>query len=204
MSDKRYNVITADPPWAYTDHNTGGSMKSGSSHHYATMTPATVARMRVSEICCKDAVLFLWATTPLLPEIFPVMNAWGFEYKTMITWYKVDRKTMRGRLGLGHYFRGMTEHCLVGVRGYVKPLGCQMENVIIEKPREHSRKPDGFWNLISYALREKGLDNRIELFCRGEPHISEGFGYDPVAWDGWGFQCEGKRKVEFDMFFEKM
>ena len=134
------------------------------------------------------------------PEIFPVMEAWGFAYKTMITWYKVDPKTMRGRLGLGHYFRGMTEHCLVGIRGDMKPFGCQLPNIIIEKPREHSRKPEAFWNLVECAFRGKDVSPRIELFCRGEPHVEHAAFEQPLYYDGWGHQCTGKNKVELDLF----
>jgi N6-adenosine-specific RNA methylase IME4 len=201
--EKKYAVLVADPAWAYSDHNTGGNYKSGSIQHYMTMKPSTVAKMRVKEIVSDDAALFLWATTPLLPEIFPVMSAWGFAYKTMITWYKVDPKTMTGRLGLGHYFRGMTEHCLVGVRGDMKPFGCQRQNVIIEKPREHSRKPDAFWDLVRCAFTDKDATPRIELFCRGEPHVEKDifeWMHRTVEYDGWGNQCEGKRKVELDLF----
>jgi N6-adenosine-specific RNA methylase IME4 len=219
MNEKKYTALVADPPWAYRNHNTGGSFKSGSGNHYTTLTPEKVADMRIPEICADDSVLFLWATTPLLPEIFPVVNAWGFKYKTMLTWYKKDPSPrVKFRLGLGHYFRGMTEHCIVATRGDVKPFGCQSQNVIIEKPTKHSRKPEGFWSLIERALGDinpdKHLDMvpvgerdpkwgqsynivdtnpvpRIELFCRGEPRS---------RWDGWGNQCEGVRKVELDLF----
>ena len=213
MNEKKYTVVVADCPWGYKNHNTGGSHKSGSANHYMTMTPEKVAEMRVPEICADNAVLFLWGTTPLLPEIFPVVSAWGFEYKTMITWYKKDPNPgVKFRLGLGHYFRGMTEHCIVAVRGKVKPFGCQMQNVIIEKPKGHSKKPDAFWDLIEHALGDINPDKklelvptccgyytiadlnplpRIELFCRGEPRS---------RWYGWGNQCEGTRKVELDLF----
>ena len=217
-NDKKYQVLVADPAYAYRNHNTGGSYKSGSANHYMTMTPETAAKMHVPEIMDENSVCFLWATVPLLPEILPVLPAWGYEYKTSIFWYKKDPTPGRKfRLGLGHYFRGMVEICLVGIRGNVKPFGCQSENVIIEKPREHSRKPEAFWNLVEHALGdinpEKHLElvptgkrdprygqgynvidinpqPRIELFCRGEPRLN---------WDGWGNQCEGTRKVELDI-----
>ena len=48
--------------------------------------------------------LYLWTTNNFLPDALKVVEAWGFEYVTIITWMK-DRK------GLGQYFRGMTEHC---------------------------------------------------------------------------------------------
>lgn len=192
MNEQKYRVIVADPAWAYSDHNTGGSFKSGSGQHYTTMKPITVSRMKVYDIAHEDSILFLWATVPLLDECFEVLKAWGFEYKTMITWYKVDNETHKGRLGLGRYFRGMTEHCLVGVRGEIKPFGCQMQNVIIEKPREHSRKPERFWTMLGCAFFGRDdISPRIELFCRGEPHPN---------YYGWGNQCTGQRKVELDLF----
>jgi mRNA (2'-O-methyladenosine-N6-)-methyltransferase len=168
------------------------------------MTPETISNMKIKTITDENSVCFLWITVPLLPHGFDILEKWGFEYKTSIFWYKVDPSTRRGRLGLGHYFRGMVETCLVGVRGNVKPFACQSPNVIIEAPREHSRKPEAFWDLVNNALRDKDLEPRIELFCRGEPRIDEGFSRlfsfeKTIEYDGWGNQCTGKRKVELDL-----
>ena len=38
LPNKKYKVIVADPPWQYRNKNTGGSMKSGSSAKYPTMS----------------------------------------------------------------------------------------------------------------------------------------------------------------------
>jgi N6-adenosine-specific RNA methylase IME4 len=208
MVKKKYRVLVSDPPWSYTDHNTGGSFKSGSGQHYTTMKPETIAKIRVQEIMMDDSICFLWATTPLLDKGFEVLRAWEYSYKTTVTWYKKDpNPNKKFRLGLGRYFRGMTEHCLVGTRGNIKPFGCQSENVIVEKPRKHSQKPEGFWTLIEHALgeinphHESGFvdhhfvvdinpEPRIELFCRGTPRTN---------WDGWGYECSGKGKVELDI-----
>lgn len=202
----KYRVLVSDSPWSYTDHNTGGSFKSGSGQHYTTMKPETIAKMRVQDIMQDNSVCFLWITVPLLPHGLDVLRAWGFTYKTSIFWYKVDPETRTGRLGLGRYFRGMIEVCLVGIRGDIKPFACQSQNIIIEKPRKHSQKPEGFWTLIERALsdinphRDLGFVNhqfvdtnpepRIELFCRGTPRN---------GWDGWGNECSGKGKVELDI-----
>ncbi len=80
---KTYQVIYADPPWSYNNKRTGGSMKSGAVSKYPTMSLEDICDMSIPSD--KNAVLFLWATVPLLPEAFTVMNAWGFKYKTMIT-----------------------------------------------------------------------------------------------------------------------
>jgi N6-adenosine-specific RNA methylase IME4 len=207
MIEKKYRVLVADPPYAYRDANVGGSFKSGSCQHYTVMTPETIAKMRVQDIMQDNSVCFLWITVPLLPHGVDILEKWGYSYRTSLFWYKVDPETHRGRLGLGRYFRGMIEVCLVGIRGEIKPFACQSQNVIREKPRKHSQKPEGFWTLIEHALgeinphHESGFVNhhyvvdmnpepRIELFCRGEPR---------PYWDGWGNECTGKRKVELDI-----
>ena len=64
----------------------------------------------VHDLAEDNAHLYLWATNNFLPDALEVMKAWGFRYVTMITW-------MKDRIGLGQYFRGLTEHCLFGIRG---------------------------------------------------------------------------------------
>lgn len=106
----RFNCLLADPPWSYRNKKTGGSMKSGAAAHYDTMTLEEICRLKVRNIAEKDSVLFLWATVPMLEEGLVVMRAWGYDYKTMLTWHK------EGWLGMGFWFRGQTEHLLFGVR----------------------------------------------------------------------------------------
>lgn len=87
-----------------------------------------------------------------------------------ITWVK-------DRMGLGQYFRGMTEHCLFGVKGrlpYKIEGGKRQQGrtAIQEAKTIHSRKPEKMRRMIetvSYAPR-------IELFARER---AEG-------WDSWG------------------
>lgn len=40
-----------------------------------------------------------------MKKMLKVVEAWGFEYMTIITW-------MKDRQGLGQYYRGLTEHCI--------------------------------------------------------------------------------------------
>ena len=164
--NKKYQVIYADPPWSYKNKKTGGSMISGAEAKYPTMT--------VEEICAldipaeKDAVLFLWATVPLLPEAFKVMEAWGFKYKTMLTWRKIMS------LGMGYWYRGQCEHLLFGVRGKVKAFRVQKANFIQSKAGKHSEKPDEVRKRIVEMFGDELP--KVELFAR-QNHI---------GWDAWG------------------
>jgi len=167
---KKYNVIVCDPPWAYNNKKTGGSMKSGAESKYPTLTVDEICKLKIP--ADKNCILFLWVTVPLLDEGFKVLQAWGFKYKTMITWRKVMS------LGLGYWFRGQTEHVLVAIKGNVKALRHQAPNFIQAKARKHSEKPEEFWELIEAALSGKGLDTRLEMFSRNPREGWDAVGYD--------------------------
>ena len=83
----KYNVIYADPPWSY---NQGGH--GAATNHYNTMTPKAIKELPVEALAAKDAVLFMWATFPNLPQALDTIQAWGFKYKTMaFNWVKFTR-----------------------------------------------------------------------------------------------------------------
>lgn len=165
----KYKIILADPPWSYDNQNTGGSMISGASKKYPTMSLEEIKKLNHSELFTKfskDSVLFLWATTPLLPEAFEVMKKWGYQYKTTIYWRKIMS------LGMGFWFRGQVEPCLMGIRGQVKAFRCQKPNFIQSKVRKHSQKPDQLYGMIESL----GISPKIELFARNKRQ----------GWDTWG------------------
>ncbi|MHA2401562.1 MAG: MT-A70 family methyltransferase [Candidatus Kariarchaeaceae archaeon] len=163
----KYKAIYADPPWSYDNKKTGGTLNSGSLQKYPTMSIEEISALPVDEIAAENCVLFLWCTVPLLPEGLEVMKSWGFTYKTMITWKK------QNFFGLGYWFRGVTEHLLIGIKGDVKPFRIQKSNHIAIAPGQHSKKPQVFRNLIEQIPE---LHPRIELFARTKIH----------GWDVWG------------------
>jgi len=111
----------------------------------------------------------------MLPEALQTMKAWGFKYKTKITWHKT------GRLGLGYWFRGEVEELLFGVRGKVKAFRCQLPNFIEAPVREHSEKPEGFRQMIEVSTALTIPEpKRIELFARKRV----------PGWDAWGDQVD--------------
>jgi site-specific DNA-methyltransferase (adenine-specific) len=151
----KYKVIYADPPWSYRNKRTGGSMNSGSEQKFATMILADILSLPVSSVADKDSVLFLWATTPLLPEALSVLPAWGFTYKTSLYWRKIMS------LGMGFWYRGQVEQLLLGVRGKIKAFRIQKPNFIQAKVRNHSQKPVEVRELVEMC----NLDPKLELFA---------------------------------------
>ena len=99
------------------------------------------------------------------------MEAWGFTYKTIITWPK-------DRFGLGQYFRGQTENCLFGVRGFIpyKIINGKRQQgttlLPVSSPKVHSRKPESMRKMIERVSSPP----YIELFARERY----------PGWDVWG------------------
>lgn len=173
----RYGVILADPPWSYERQCVQGA----AAKEYATMPLADICALPVGDSAARDAVLLLWATWPLLPDAFAVIDAWGFRYLTGMPWVKIvgmPRLTLWGDLelrpqyGVGYWVRTCSELLLIARRGNVSPpdggaLGLLSENF------GHSRKPD---NIYDYAERLPGP--YLELFAR-RPR---------AGWDAYGDQ----------------
>ena len=132
---------------------------------YPTMSLDEIIAVPIPQIADANSILWLWTTNAHMREAFQIVDAWGFEPKTILTWKK-------SKMGLGEWLRGITEHCLMCVKG--KPL-IQLTNqtTFIEgKTREHSRKPDEF-----YAMVESLCPGRkIDVFAREERK----------NWNTWG------------------
>lgn len=170
--NNKYKIILSDPPWEYDNKNTGESNLSGSCQKYTTMPLYKIKSLPVQDISMKDSCLFLWGTTPLLPEALEVMKSWGFKYKTTIYWRKIMS------LGMGYWFRGQVEVCLLGIKGNIKPFRLQRPNFIQSHARDHSRKPDELYDIIDSL----NLNPKIELFARKRRN----------GWNSWGNQISNQ------------
>lgn len=178
---KRYNVIYADPPWSYNQKQVGRGNKSGAIDQYSLMGLDDIKAMPINAITQDDAVLFMWATVPLLKESFEVIPSWGFNYKTLIVWEKT------GLLGMGNWVRVQEEILLIGVKGKVKPFGNQEKNIYKHPICEHSAKPHFFRELVA-RLSAKSFDEcqRLELFARSRAGMFSDYEYS--GWDVFGNQ----------------
>ena len=168
-------VIYADPPWRYDASETPDFRRI--ENQYPTMTlPDIKALAAQGEVpAADDAVLFLWATSPKLPEALEVMAAWGFTYRTCAAWVK-------DRIGMGYYFRQRHELLLIGKRGSLPvPEPSDRPDSVVSAPRtEHSAKPGVFYELIEQMYPGMAY---CEMFLRGEPR---------EGWYGWGNEAAGR------------
>ena len=160
-----YSVIEADPPWAL-DCN---EAYSGISHYdVADLDDIKALGDKVLARAADDCTLWLWVINPMLPEGVDVMAAWGFAYKSCLTWVKTNG------FGTGHYLRGATEHVLLGVRGAPELLRRDQRTYFEAKRGRHSEKPDEFYSIVESLTSGP----RLRLFARGERE----------GWDSWGDQ----------------
>tara|TARA_R100000544_G_scaffold7650_1_gene3036 strand:+ start:139 stop:669 length:531 start_codon:yes stop_codon:yes gene_type:complete len=168
--DKKYNIIYADPPWKY---KRDGNYSAFSN--YNVMDIKSIKNLDVNNICAEQSHLYLWVTNPFIQEGLDVCRAWGFDYKTLITWVKTY-KDGTPQMGMGYYFRGCTEHIIFGVKGKMKCLNKTTKNMFADVNQKHSQKPKQVKDMIVSC---SGDLPRIELFARN-------IGLFPNGWDSWG------------------
>lgn len=171
----KYSIIYADPPWAYLwgKGKTGGNFCP--EKHYKTMSVEEICALGtyIKRIREKNCALFIWTTMPCLPDVFKVIKAWGFKYKTCaFTWIKI-KKDGSPLAGMGSYTKSNAELCLLAMRGHIKSQSKTVRQIIMHPRREHSVKP--------FIIRDKIVElfgdlPRIELFAR--QYVA--------GWDCWG------------------
>ena len=160
---KKYQILYCDPPWRY-DFSKSNNRQI--ENQYSTMEIEDIKRLIIPS--ADNAVLYLWATAPKLIEALEVVKAWGFTYKTNMTW---DKEW----IGMGYWFRGQHELLLVGVRGKFSPpsQALRISSVYQEQRTRHSKKPDAIRNYIAQWYPDQ---SKIELFARQRT----------PGWDVWG------------------
>ena len=178
----KYKVIYADPPWTFVTYSAKGKGRSAEAH-YDCMTFQEICDIPVESWAAENAVLLLWVTDPMLPRGLELMEAWGFQYKTVgFYWAKLNKSAIGGSLlvpddfftGMGYWTRANPEQCLLGTIGKPQRLDKGVRKLVIYPRREHSRKPDEIHSLIERLVPGPYL----EMFAR-ERH---------PGWEAWGLE----------------
>jgi N6-adenosine-specific RNA methylase IME4 len=119
----------------------------------------------------------MWVTSPLLERCFPIIRAWGFQYKASFVWDKV-------RHNMGFYNSVRHELLLIATKGSCKPDIPKLVDSVqsIERSAKHSEKPQEFYAIIE-AMYDHG--RKLELFSRS---AREG-------WDSEGDESDHARKA---------
>lgn len=195
----RYRTVYLDCPWP--EHG-GGKIKRGADRHYPLMKLQDIYALPVGQWAARDAHCYSWVTNNYLPAGLEAMRRWGFRYVTKIDWFKSDANTesfladppflsaedihrvdaeydLVLQMGLGQYFRGVTESCLFGVRGRcdyrTRPDGKRAQGRTgfhARRTETHSQKPEKMVQMIELVSHAPYL----EMFARS----------GRAGWDSWG------------------
>lgn len=176
---KKFKTILADPPWQFQNRTGKMAPEHKRLSRYGTMKLDEIMSLPVSSLTEETAHLYLWVPNALLPEGLRVMEAWGFQYKSNLVWHKIRKDGGPDGRGVGFYFRNVTELVLFGVRGKnarTLDAGRRQVNFLATQKREHSRKPDEFYDIVESCSPGPYL----ELFARGSRK----------GWATWGNQAD--------------
>ena len=177
-TDKKYNIIYADPPWRYGSKQP--FRKNGTRFHslheeYQTVSTDSMCEWDIGRIAEKDCALFMWVTDSHIEDALKLIKAWGFKYVTVaFIWAK---QTNRGKQvsKLGAWTMKNCEICLFATKGAMRKFkkSNSVQQLFYAERTKHSKKPDCVRAFIEELF---GDVPRIELFARQH---SEG-------WDCWG------------------
>ncbi|WP_372712173.1 MT-A70 family methyltransferase [Hyphomicrobium sp.] len=189
-----FACVTADPPWHFRARtalqSANWTSRRDAEKHYDVLSVEDIKALPVGELAAKDAHLFLWITGPMIVQgtHVEIMKAWGFKPSSMaFTWVKLKRSHNPLQLrclpshesdlhvSLGLTTRKNAEFCILGRRGNAKRLAKDVREIIMSPVREHSRKPDEFFD-------------RVQRYCAG-PYVELFSRQSRENWSSWGNQA---------------
>lgn len=158
----KYQVVYADPPWKYKDNRHNRPEYVGIT--YDVMNTQDICDLPVKDITDENCMLFMWTTSPMIPDALKVMSAWGFKYKTVaFVWEKLNPKALTPAYLMGQYTMSSCEICLLGTKGHPKRVAKNVKQLIRAPRTGHSKKPSEIRDRIVELC---GDVPRVELFAR--------------------------------------
>lgn len=161
-----YHVIVLDPPWRYD----GGELAHDPDGFRGVVDYPTMSLEEIASIelpAAEHCVLWFWTTHRFMRHALDMLEAWGFEEKAVLTWVK-------DRMGIGRWLRSKSEFCVMAVKGS-PPVNLTNQTTVLEAPlREHSRKPDEFYEMVD----ELCVGRKLDYFSRQKRDGWDQYGND--------------------------
>lgn len=157
----KYKTIVVDPPWPIEKIERYERPLQEKQLDYPTLSIEEIERIPIRDLFDEGAGchIYLWTTERFLKsgEAGEVLKSWGVKFRNHLIWHKNVGFTP---FGIG--FQINHEFILFGTVGKLDLLerGCQ--TVFTGKVREHSRKPDEFYELV----KKVSPAPRIDVFSR--------------------------------------
>ena len=168
MSGK-YATTVIDPPWKIQPYRLKG-FGGCETLPYETMADAEILDFPIDDFAAERSLLFLWTTSGKLPAALAISTLWGFKYLATLAWDKIAQ--LNGN-GLGHRL----EYAVIATRGGAAlDFDYPLPTLIKERKRQHSRKPDKFYQLLLKSTPAP----RIDIFAR----------YRHYGFEAWGDEAQ--------------
>lgn len=158
-----FDVIVIDPPWPYGTKYDPNGRRAANPYPEMSLEQIKAIELPATENC----VLWLWTTHKFLRYSFDILDGWGFRDVAILTWVK-------DRMGLGSWLRSQSEFCIMAVKG-IPTINLTNQTTVIHGPlREHSRKPDEFYEMVDGLC----VGYRLDYFSRERREGWSQFGND--------------------------
>jgi len=140
-----YRTLVIDPAWEYDWLSIAGRAKPG----YAMQSIEQLRELDLKQWADLEngTHLYCWATNNFIYEALKLIEHWGWQHRTVLTWNKPPP------FGLGSYFRNSTEHVLFATLGdtTTRPAAASISTDFDAPRGEHSEKPERFYDIVRAA-----------------------------------------------------
>lgn len=170
LTGKKYGTIVIDPPWPMQKIERE-VRPNQVEFDYPTMDEDQLRAFRADflRMAGKDVHVFMWTTHKFLPMALRLFNEYGIKYVLTMVWHKSGGMQP---VGLPQY---NCEFALYGRIGSPKFIDTKAFNCCFTaQRREHSRKPDEFYDLV----RRVTDGDRIDIFSREKREGFDQFGVE--------------------------
>ena len=166
-TDKKYDLIVADPPWKQRKGE-GKKTKvksAGKPLDYPTMELGDIKEhLKIAtELTNDNSILFLWTIDKYLIEAQRIAEELGYKLHARMIWNKLNGIPAAFTIRFGH------EYMLYMYKGKMIPVAREERGKILdvfeEKVQRHSQKPE-----ISFEIINRLYPNlkKLEMYARSE------------------------------------
>ncbi len=170
-----YRCIVIDPPWPM-EKIRREKYPNQVEMDYKTMSIDEIKEFPVRKFMHKDGChVYMWTTHRFLEYSFDIYKAWGVNYQCILAWIK--------NVGFTPYsWMYTTEPVLFGTCGDMPLLRKGLRLDFNADRREHSRKPDKFYDIV----KRVSSGPRIDIFSREKREGFDQYGHEAGKYDVGG------------------
>lgn len=165
----KYSTIIIDPPWDMQKIERD-VRPNQVGFDYPPMSEPELAALDLGGLADDDCHMFCWTTHKFLPMALRLIEGWGWRYVLTMVWHKPGGFQP---IGLPQY---NCEFAVYARRGSPAFVDTKQFFACFEAPRrEHSRKPDEFYDVV----RRVTAGTRLDMFSREKRDGFDQYGNEP-------------------------